>query len=110
MSTLRLARFLAEVRKRSRQRIPDEIDPLGVLFSRVAMNRYNTEGRALGKAALAVITAEGEMTEADLWALGQDALGMLDAFAARRLAGGYALALLNAVGAKLKTILDESAI
>jgi len=89
MKPLRLARFLAEVRVRTRTQIPEDIDPVGLIMSRVSINPHTPESKALRKATRAVIATEGDMTEADLWALGQDALGLLDAFAEQRLTGRY---------------------
>lgn len=105
MTHLPLARFLVEVRKRSRTELMPEIDALGVLLARVAMNRYNGEGRALARAAIAVVHEDREIPEADLWALGRDALGMLDAFAAKRQANGYALELLDIVADRLRALM-----
>lgn len=89
MAHLRLARFLAEVRKRVRTTIDPEIDPLGIILARINLNPHTPQSRALAKAAIAVSATEGDMTEADLWALGQDALALLDAFAMCRLTKRY---------------------
>jgi hypothetical protein len=78
---------------RTRITIPPEIDPVGIILARVGMHPNTPQSRALTKATLvAVIATEGEMTEADLWALSQDALGLLDAFAADRVSGRFVFA------------------
>lgn len=96
-----LARFLAEVRTRARTAIPDDIDPIGIILTRVGMNPLTAESRALRKATLAVIATEGDMAEADLWALGKDALGLLDAFALARLTRRYNARELEIFGERL---------
>jgi len=86
---MKLARFLAEVRRRTKTTIPDEIDPIGLILARVGMHPGTLESKALAKATLAVIAHEGEMTEQNLWALSADALGLLDRFAIERLSQRY---------------------
>ena len=84
-----LTRFLAEVRTGSGAPIPQSIDPLGVILTRVGVNPHTAESRALRKATVAVIATEGDLAESHLWVLGKDALGLLDAFARQRLGGRY---------------------
>ena len=86
---MRLARFLAQVHVRNRTQIPVEIDPIGIILGRVGLRPNTAESRALTKATLALIGRDGELTESDLWALGQDSLGMLDAFATDLLSARY---------------------
>ena len=78
---MRLARFLAEVHVRNRTQSPVEVDPIGIILGRVGLHPNTAEARALTKATLALIARDGELPKADLWALSQDALGLLDAFA-----------------------------
>jgi hypothetical protein len=52
----------------------------------------------------ALISSEGDMTEADLWALSKDALGLLDAFALERLTARYRPQNLDAIAAKLRGV------
>lgn len=86
---MNLSPFLAEVRVRKTTAIPSNLDAIGIILARIAVNRLSVESRALRKACLGVITMEGDMDESDLWALGADALGLLDAFAADRLRARY---------------------
>jgi len=109
MKTLRLARFLAEVRVRARTEIPPEIDPIGIIMLRVGLHPNTPESRALTKATLAVIAMDGEMNEVDLWSLSSDALGLLDAFAEQRLTGRYSKEALDIVAARLRTMASASA-
>lgn len=106
---LRLARFLAEVRRRVRVGIAPEIDPLGIILARINVNPYTPQSRALAKAAIAVATTEGDMTEADLWALSQDALALLDAFAMRRLTNKYEREMLEAACNAIQQRIDLAA-
>jgi hypothetical protein len=55
----------------------------------IAANGYTAETRALRKATLAVIDTQADMAEADLWALGKNALALLDAFIEYRIEGRY---------------------
>ena len=69
--------------------MPPEVDPIGIILARVGLYRHTAECRALRKATLATIATEGEMPDSDFWALGQDALVLLDAFAYGRENGRY---------------------
>jgi hypothetical protein len=60
------------------------------------------EARALRKATLAVIDTHADMTEADLWALGKDALGLLDAFIEYRIEGRYKQVELEIIAGRLR--------
>jgi hypothetical protein len=86
---LKLARFLASVRTRARTPIPEDLDPIGLILTRVGVHPHTVESKALRKATFAVIATEGDMAETDLWALGADALGLLDAFALQQLTDRY---------------------
>ena len=99
---MKLATFLVEVRKRGGTAIPEQLDPVWLIMSRLAVNGYTAEARALRKATLAVIDAQADMADADLWALGKDALGLLDAFVADRLSGRYKQADLEIIANRLR--------
>jgi len=75
-----IERFLVEVSKRTHGSLPPAVDPIGSILAQVFANPDTAESRALRKATLAVITSKGELSKFDLWALGQDALALLDAF------------------------------
>jgi len=72
--------FLLEVSKRTHGTLPSGVDPIAAILTRVRVDPDTAESRALRKATLAVIATKGEMSKFDLWALGQDALALLDAF------------------------------
>lgn len=76
-----ILRFLTYVRHRTLVILRPEIDPVGIIMTRVGLFPNTPESCSLRKATLAVIASNGEMTESDLWALSQDALTLLDAFA-----------------------------
>ena len=78
---MNIACFLVEVNRLTRNAMPPDIDPIGVIPERVRWNPYTLESRTLKKATLATITTHGEMSESDLWALSRDSLVLLDAFA-----------------------------
>jgi hypothetical protein len=78
---MNLARFLAEVSTRARATTPADVDPIGIILTRLGVNPNTIESRALRKATLAVIATEGAMSDKDIWALGTDALALPDAFA-----------------------------
>ncbi len=81
--------------------IPDELDPLPLIITRIGVNRYTLESQALLRVCLAVVDTEGEMVESDLWALGSDARGLLNAFAMRRMLGKYGQDSLDMLARKL---------
>jgi hypothetical protein len=97
-----LTRFLAEVGARARTPIPADVDPVGIILTRVGVNPHTIESTALWKATLAVIATEGDMGDADLWALSKDALALLDAFARTRLSGRYTALELQIYGQRLR--------
>ena len=78
------------------------MDPIGLILSRLAVNPHTAEARALRRAMLAVIATDQEMADADVWALGKDARGLLDAFAAYRLGGRYKQAELEVIAGRLR--------
>ena len=96
------ARFLAELRIRAGTPVPDDLDPIGLILSRVSVNPHTTESKALRKATLAVIAGEGEMTTPTCRHSGRDARGLLDAFAVERLTARYRTADLAMVAEKFR--------
>lgn len=99
---MKLARLLAEVRIRMRTSIPEGRDPIRLILSQLADNGHTLEARALRKTVLAVIDTYADVTDADLWALGTDALGLLDAFATYRFTGLYKQVELDTIARKLR--------
>ena len=101
---MRLARFLAEVHVRNRTQIPTEIDPIGIILGRIGLHPNTPESRELTKATVAIIARDGDMAESDLWALSQDALGLLDAFASDLLSARYREQDLVTISKRLKEL------
>jgi hypothetical protein len=97
-----IARFLAEVNRRTHNAIPPEIDPIGIIPTRVELNPNTLESRVLKKATLATITTHGEMSESDIWALSRDALVLLDTFADCVERGRYRRQDIETVATKLR--------
>jgi len=104
---MKLARFLTDAYLRGGTEIPPELDPLPLIITRIAMNRYSVESQALLRSCLAVVAAEGEMDESDIWALGNDARGLLNAFAMRRLNAKYGKDELDLLSASLEKMRQQ---
>ncbi len=83
---------------------PDSHKDDRVHCSRLGMFRNTTESKALRRATLADIATDGDMNEADLSALGQDSLGLLDAFVDHRLTGRYSEEMLATVEGTVRGI------
>jgi hypothetical protein len=49
---MNLARFLAEVHTRARTAIPEDLDPIWLIMSRLAVNWHTLEAKVLRKATL----------------------------------------------------------
>ncbi len=83
---MKLSKFLTQAVLKGGTEIPCELDPLPLIMTRVSMNRYSVESQALIRVCLAVIESDkdADMVESDLWALGNDALGLLNACAVKR--------------------------
>jgi hypothetical protein len=75
-------------------------------MARVGMFPNTPESKALRKATLAVIATDRDMTEADLWAFGQDAIGLLDAFAWQQLTERYRQEDLRIVATRLDGVVS----
>lgn len=86
---MKLSKFLTQASMRGGTEVPAELDPLLLIITRIAMNRYSLESRALRRTCLAVIHLDPEVSESDIWALGTDARGLFNAFAMKRLLGEY---------------------
>lgn len=54
-------RELPRTRPEGRRSVRDELGPLPLIITRIAMNRYTVESRALLRVCLAVAATEGEM-------------------------------------------------
>jgi hypothetical protein len=84
---VKLATLLVEIRRRSRSLPEPQIDPLQVICQRWRANPETLENKALMRIARAIEEKRGDFDDADIWALGQEALGLLDALIERRLSG-----------------------
>ena len=82
---MQLAILLREIRRRSRSLPEPQIDPLRVICQRWRANPATLENRTLMRIARAIEEGRGDFHDADVWALGQEALGLLDALIERRL-------------------------
>ena len=100
---MRLARFLAEISVRARGTDRLTWDPVNAILSAVLAGgpSYN-ERVALAKACLAIIDCQGEISDADLWAIRGDSLLLIDKFAAERLRLRYAREDLDFIATQLK--------
>jgi hypothetical protein len=100
-SGMKLDQFLAQSRAKGGTSVPSEVEPLLVILTRVGMNRHSVESQALIRASLAVIAQDGNLAESDLWALGSDARGLLNAFADRRQSPTYDQVYLDTLGRRI---------
>lgn len=66
-----------------------ENDPIRVILARILENPDSSESQVLIKAVLCVISERDNVTVAELCSLGEEALGLLDAFVRERMAGRY---------------------
>jgi len=84
---MKLSRFIVDARMKGGTPVPDELDPMPLFITRIRVSRYSAESQAFLRTCLAAVDAEREMYAPDLWALGNDARGLLNA--KRRLEGKY---------------------
>ena len=63
------------------------IDPLQAIYQRCQAAPETLENKTLMRIARAIEERRGDFDDADIWALGQEALGLLDALIERRLSG-----------------------
>lgn len=106
---MKLTRFLTDAHMKGGTPIPDELDPLPLIITRIGVNRYTPKSQALARICQAVAATEGEMVESDLWTLGNDARGLLNAFAMRRMLGKYGRDSLDMLAHKLSEFMMLSA-
>ena len=82
---MKLAALLVEIRRRSRSLPEPQIDPLQAICQRWRAAPATLENRTLMRIARAIEEGRGDFDDADTWALGQEALGLLDALIERRI-------------------------
>jgi len=81
---MKLAALLGEVRDRARVLPPPGIDPWQAIRLRCAAQPDTLENQMLMRVMRAVREGSGDFDDAAIWALGQEALGLLDALMARQ--------------------------
>ena len=77
--------LLLEIRRRSRTLRPPDVDPLKAIRLRCALNPETLENKTLMRIARAIEEGRGDFDDADIWALGQEALGLRDALTGPRI-------------------------
>jgi hypothetical protein len=82
---VKLAALLAAIRRRSRTLPPPHVDPLQAIHERCHAAPETLENKTLMRIARAIEEGRGDFEDADIWALGQEALGLLDALIERRI-------------------------
>jgi len=84
---MKLAALLVEIRRRARTLPAPHIDPLQAIHERCRAAPETLENRTLLRIARAIEQTRGDFDDVDIWALGQEALGPLDAMVERRIGG-----------------------
>ena len=82
---MKLVDLLVEIRRRARVLPLPHVDPWQAIRLRCAAQPDTLENQTLIRITNAIRDGAGEFDEADIWALGQEALGLLDALIAPRL-------------------------
>ena len=82
---MKLADFLVEIRRRARVPPLPHVDPWQAIRLRCAAQPDTLENQTLIRISNAIREGAGDFDEADIWTLGQEALGLLDALIAPRL-------------------------
>ena len=83
--TIKLTTLLVEIRRRARVLPARDVDPLQEIMLRIGKAPSTPENRTLLKIAAAAISRREEyFNENDIWSLGQEALGLLNALIEQR--------------------------
>jgi len=85
LQMMQLANLLKEIRRRTRSLPEPQTDPLQMIRQRCHANPETLENKTLMRIARAIEERRGDFDDADVWALGQEALGLLHALIERRL-------------------------
>ena len=80
---MELTALLVEIRRRDRVLPEPDVDPIEEIMRRVAANPHTTENRTLVRIAGAIGMRQEIFRENDIWSLGPEALGLLDALIER---------------------------
>ena len=78
---------LVEIRRRSRNLPPQGVDPLRAIHQRCVADPETLENRTLMRVTRAIEEGRGDFDDADIWALGREALGLVDALVEGRMSG-----------------------
>jgi len=81
---MKLETLLVEIRRRSRSLPPPHVDPRQAIHERCRAAPETLENKTLRRVARAIEERRGDFDDADMWALGQESLGLLDAVIERR--------------------------
>ena len=71
---MKLAALLDEIRRRARILLAPDVDPLQAIHQRCAADPETLESRTLIRITRAIQEHRGDFDDADIWALGQEAL------------------------------------
>ena len=85
---MELASLLREIRRKTRTLPEPQIDPLQAIWQRWRDNPESLENKTLMRVARAIEEKRSDFDDADIWALSQEALGLLDALIERRVGRG----------------------
>ena len=85
---MELASLLREIRRKTRTHPGPEIDPLQAICQRCRDDPESLENKTLMRVARAIQEKRSDFDDADIWALSQEALGLLDALIERRISRG----------------------
>jgi hypothetical protein len=79
--------LLAEIRSRARTLPPPEVDPWRAIRLRCSAQPETLENQTLMRIMTAIREGHGDFDDADIWALGQEALGLVQALIERKTPG-----------------------
>ena len=78
-----LARLLAEIKRRPRIMLSSGADPVAAIMRYVSRSPNSPANRRLVKIAAAVVRRRSNFDENEVWSLGEESLGLLDALIER---------------------------
>jgi hypothetical protein len=78
-----LAQILVEIRRRARVLPAFDVDPLQEISRRCAEAPHTPDARTLAKITIAIGNRSGQFDDREIWLLGPEALGLLDALSER---------------------------
>lgn len=84
---MELAQMLVEIRRRACVRPSPDVDPLREIQRRCADAPDTSENRTLARITTAIGYRSGSFGELEIWSLGPEALGLLEALIERTIQG-----------------------